>query len=96
MSNGNDRVADKDWLLSSSDGTIHVLYRRDPNRATAGILMEGLPGVYSLKWYNPRTGGTLLNGSIPSIMGNGKKYVSFGDPPGPDDANDWVLLLKRI
>lgn len=96
MSNRNDRVADRDWLLSSSDGEIHVLYRRDPNRVTAGILMDGLLGVYSLKWYNPRTGGSLGNGSISSIVGNGKNFVSFGDPPGLDDGKDWVLLLKRI
>ena len=96
MSNSNHRVSKSDWLMSSSDGTIHVLYRRDVSQPSDGIVMDGLPGVYSLKWYNPRTGGSLQNGSQISISGNGKNFVRFGSPPGPKDDNDWVLLLRKM
>lgn len=96
MSNNNSRVSTNDWLLSSSDGTIHVLYRRNRNLVTNGIKMDGLTGAYSLKWYNPRSGGSLQNGSLTSIVANGSNFVSFGTPPGSNDGKDWVLLLKNV
>ena len=96
MSSNNSRVSNSDWLLSSSDGAIHVLYRRDTSQASVGINLNGLAGVYSLKWYNPRTGGSLQNGSMTTLSGNGKNFVSFGNPPGRNDGKDWVLLLKKL
>jgi hypothetical protein len=97
MSNRNFRVSNNDWLLSSSDGTIHILYRRDVRQSTDGINMDGLPGVYSLKWYNPRAGGSLQNGSLTALTGGGKNFVSIGNPPGGREADkDWVLLLRKI
>ena len=95
MSNGNRRVSSTNWLLSSSDGNIHVLYRRKATKPTDGINMDGLPGVYALKWYNPRTGGLLQNGSTASLQEISTNFSSFGNPPS-DNAKDWVLLLRKM
>ena len=94
MSNDENRVnSSTDWLLSSSDGKIHVVYRRSITSNTS-INMSGLSGSYSVKWYNPRTGGTLENGSILSIVGGNN--ASYGKPPNTSDNMDWVILIKQV
>ena len=82
-----------DWLLSSSDGLVHVIYRRS-TPSSGSINMLGLPGTYTLKWFNPRAGGVLQNGSVTSIVGG--TSVSYGNPPNPADKKDWVLLVEKI
>ena len=96
MSSSNKRVSNSDWLLSSSDGKIHVLYRRKTNEPSDGINMDGLPGMYSVKWYNPRTGASLQNGSMTTLLDIGTNFSSYGNPPGPDNGKDWVLLLRKM
>ena len=83
-----------DWLLSSSDGLVHVIYRRS-TPSSGSINMLGLQGTYDLKWFNPRAGGVLQNGSVTSIVG-GTSSISYGNPPDPADQKDWVLLLQKI
>lgn len=48
---------------------------------------------YSVKWLDPRNGGTLQNGSVKIIKGTGVK--SLGTPPNHPD-KDWVVLIRRI
>jgi hypothetical protein len=47
---------------------------------------------YTIKWYNPRAGGTLLDGLIHSVIANGS--VNLGDPP-MEMEKDWVVLVQR-
>jgi hypothetical protein len=46
---------------------------------------------FTVKWFNPKSGGTLTEGTILTIKGPGKK--DFGLPPG-DQGNDWVAVIK--
>lgn len=94
-----------DWLLSTSDGMTHVVYRRSvtytgrPIRSsiyTNSINMIGLSGTYTVTWYNPRAGGILRNGSIPLIVGGANVDVSYGNPPNATDKQDWVILLQKV
>ena len=52
-----------------------------------------LPGekTFSVKWYNPREGGTMQDGTITSVQGKG--FVSIGNPPA-DLEKDWVVVVK--
>jgi hypothetical protein len=50
------------------------------------------PGKYSVQWFNPRSGGELLNGPVAVVDGPGEK--SIGAPPA-DPEKDWVALVKR-
>jgi len=45
-----------------------------------------------VKWFNPRSGGALQNGSVTSLKGSGK--LSIGNPPS-DASKDWVVLVKK-
>ena len=59
--------------------------------STAGLIK--LPdGEYTVQWFNPRTGGELMQGSLEKISG-GKS--STGTPPA-DDGKDWVCLIKHF
>lgn len=48
--------------------------------------------TYTVKWYDPRKGGELKNGSVTSITGPGAK--SIGNAPSHPH-NDWVILLEN-
>jgi hypothetical protein len=57
----------------------------------AAVLDLG-PGTYSVRWYNPRAGGALQDGSVPKLTGPGAR--ALGRPPADPD-QDWVALLRR-
>ena len=50
------------------------------------------PYAFSVRWFNPRTGGELETGSEATILGPGS--VNIGEPPRDPD-KDWVVLVKR-
>ncbi len=88
-------MANDDGLLSGADGycfrkpgEVYVVFLK---AATGGKLK--LPeGDYSVRWYNPRTGGDLQTGSVKTITGG--DTVSLGNPP-TDPEKDWALLIKK-
>ena len=45
----------------------------------------------TVKWFNPRTGGALQDGSVTKVTGPGK--VSLGQPP-TDSEEDWAVLVR--
>jgi hypothetical protein len=56
-------------------------------------------GEYSLEWYNPRTGGPLVQGTAPTITVQDNMMRDEGAvrlTPPSDRGKDWVALLKRI
>jgi hypothetical protein len=50
------------------------------------------PGTYTVRWFNPRTGGTPVPGNVRSVKAEG--VVSLGLPP-EDEALDWIALVTR-
>jgi hypothetical protein len=49
-------------------------------------------GAYRIQWYNPRTGGGLMNGTVETVSGPG--FQRIGRAPSDLD-KDWVAILKR-
>ncbi len=70
--------------------SIYAVYL--PDGGTTEIDLENQTAQYTVKWYNPRKGGTLSDGSIKKIKGPGK--VEIGYPPYETD-KDWAVLIKR-
>jgi hypothetical protein len=59
-----------------------------------GSAQIALPeGEYSVHWFNPRTGGELLQGDVRELQG-GKQRRWLGLPPS-DRSRDWVALVRR-
>jgi len=88
MESADELTPDQDDYCFAKKGSVYALYL--PTGKAADILLSG--GNYNIAWYNPRSGGELLNGSITIITGGG--YRSTGNPPG-DDSKDWVCLISR-
>ena len=81
------------WILGNSGSSILVFYRRSLTTAST-IDMANLTGIYSIQWYNPRSGGPLQNGSVATIVG-GAGIENCGKPPNPLDTKDWAILLRQ-
>jgi hypothetical protein len=86
MSSSDDLIA-QGWCLAKP-GEAYVVYLADGG--STKLTLED--GTYTVKWYDPRKGGDLINGSVKSITGPGAR--SLGNPPSNSD-RDWVILVQR-
>jgi hypothetical protein len=77
-----------DYCIAKA-GEVYSIYL--PNGGTTNLDLGSSTATFIVQWYNPRTGGSLQNGSVTSITGSG--FVSIGTPPG-DTTNDWVALIR--
>lgn len=72
-------------------GEVYAIYVKPGfNNITVSVTLDA--GDYTVKWFNPRTGGALINGSVTNVTGGGT--VSLGTNP-VNDSNDWVVLVKK-
>jgi Putative collagen-binding domain of a collagenase len=99
MSNENERLGsssigdpatDINWCLAQADTADYlVVYLMNGGTDTIDLDHD-----YVAFWYNPKTGGELLDGDfLPSGISR-----SLGDPPdigGAAPGQDWVVLLER-
>ncbi|WP_303317480.1 DUF5060 domain-containing protein [Flavivirga abyssicola] len=69
-------------------GKTYVIYLE--NGGSSNLNLSGQSGNFNVKWFNPRNGGNLQNGSVTSITGGGNK--SIGNPPNNVNS-DWVALI---
>lgn len=89
MSNHNGLIDTEDGYCLAKPGDIYIVYLK--NGGSTQLDLGENAHAYSVKWYNPRTGGPLRNGSVQSISGAGKQ--SLGTPP-TDKNQDWTILIK--
>lgn len=54
--------------------------------------LKNANGSFSVKWYDPRKGGALQNGSVQKLSGKGAQ--SLGTAPNNPD-KDWVVLVRK-
>ncbi|MFB3829784.1 MAG: DUF5060 domain-containing protein [Bryobacteraceae bacterium] len=83
------------WEMEPREGRVlakgdEVLAVHLPAGGSASLQLGA--GAYSVRWYNPRTGGELQKGSVATVRGPGSR--SIGAPPS-DPGKDWVALIKR-
>jgi len=71
----------------AQNGNAYVVYLRNGGSHTLDL--SGVAGVFSVKWFDPRNGGALING--PTVGGGGT--VSLGAPPA-STSSDWVALIS--
>ncbi|HYG74935.1 MAG TPA: DUF5060 domain-containing protein [Planctomycetota bacterium] len=72
-------------------GDIYAVYLRDGG--STNIDLSHTSGSFEIKWYDPRNGGTLLNGTVATISGGGIR--SIGMAPS-NTTLDWACLIRRI
>lgn len=75
------------WCLGKTDET-YIIYLED-----GGTTNLDLVGDYIIKWYNPREGGALVDGSVTNVQSG--TSVNIGTPPN-DTSLDWVAVLQNV
>lgn len=69
---------------------VYAIYIR-PGTVSTALDLGSTAREYSVHWYDPRKGGALQTGSVPSIHGQG--FQPIGNPPAVQEL-DWVALIK--
>ncbi|MGL5017266.1 MAG: DUF5060 domain-containing protein, partial [Luteolibacter sp.] len=72
-------------------GEVYVSYLRTGGTHTLNLSAVG--GNYDVRWFNPRTGGSLQTSSVTTIAGGGVR--SLGAPPATT-TSDWIVLVRFI
>jgi hypothetical protein len=95
-------MAPNDDLLSNESGTygggevlakpgvVYAIYLPEAT-STGTFNLTGHPGLYSLSWYNPRTGQ--FQGVTRTVAGG--QQLAIGQPPAQTQ-EDWVVLIKKL
>jgi hypothetical protein len=71
-------------------GALYVVHL--PHGGDASIDLAGSTGTFTVRWYDPRTGGPLLEAPVASVEAG--RVASLGRPPR-DPGADWVALVRR-
>ena len=82
---GNDNS--KGYCFAKT-GSNYVIYL--PAGGSKNLNLNGVSGSFSVKWYDPRNGGSLQNGSVTTINGGGSR--SIGNAPN-NTGKDWVVYV---
>ena len=85
---GNAKNDNSKYCLAK-DGEVYLVYL--PKGGTTDLDLNGAKGNFTVKWFNPRTGGKLMDGPVKSVKGGGG--VSLGPPPTGAE-QDWVVLVR--
>ena len=81
-------------VLADRDRNIIVMYLPNTHKSMPQINLYGLKKTrYSIRWYNPRTGGRMFKGSVANL--NRGVRQNTGQPPGGKTKKDWVVLFRR-
>jgi regulation of enolase protein 1 (concanavalin A-like superfamily) len=82
---GNDNS--KGYCLAKA-GAHYVIYL--PSGGSKNLNLNSVSGSYSVKWYDPRNGGGLQNGTVTTVNGGGNR--SIGNAPS-STGSDWVVYV---
>lgn len=93
MDNANALIANaqntNDGYCFAKPGNCYVIYL--PQVEKPELDLSGSQKSFEVRWFNPRAGGQLQQGSVAKVKGGGT--VSLGQPPA-DPNLDWVVLVK--
>jgi hypothetical protein len=69
---------------------VYAIYDASPDNVQLNL--ENAEGNYTIHWYDPRNGGELLQGNVPTVAGG--STVNLGNPPSETD-QDWTILVRQ-
>ena len=81
---------DNSRFCLAKPGQLYLVYL--PAGGPSELDLTGVAGSFGVRWFNPRTGGPPIEGSVRSVRGGAKIQL----PEPPVEANeDWLLIVKR-
>lgn len=87
---GNSAHGNSRYCLAQA-GQIYLVYLPDGGKHQ--INLTKATGEFTVKWFNPRSGGTLSSASIKSVSAGA--VVMLGEPPS-DSQEDWLAILRKV
>ena len=88
--------SDEHLVLGHDNEETYLVYLRRLRYSSRPSLVQldlnGQTGTYEVDWFNPRTGGSLVQGSLETVDAGG--IVDIGDPPHSLQ-EDWVALVRK-
>jgi hypothetical protein len=90
MKHADELTPDPRDYVFAAPGEAYAVYL--PNGGSPELDLTAATGEFEVKWYDPRYGGDLQNGSISTIQGGARR--SLGLAPRDRD-NDWAVLIRR-
>lgn len=88
MKSNNSLATNANSYVYAKEGEVYAVYLK--NGGSTSLNLSGASGTLSVKWYDPRNGGGLQNGTVTEV--NGGSTVSIGSPPN-NTGTDWVALV---
>ena len=89
MDHHDELTALPDDYCFAKPGEIYAVYY--PGGSITSLDLGDSSATFTVQWYNPRTGGALKTGVVPTITGPGSRVI--GSPPNSPN-KDWVALIK--
>ena len=89
MSSNDSLTSNAGDFCLAAPGQIYAIYM--PQGGTTDLDFGASTSTFNVRWFNPRTGGGLYNGTVTSLSGPGPK--SIGAPP-MEATSDWVALVS--
>lgn len=89
MRHDDDLTPTADDYVFAKRGEIYAIYL--PDGGTTTLDLTGVDGRFEVKWYDPRYGGGLLNGSVLTVQGGGQRLLGL---PPKEPTKDWAVLVR--
>lgn len=96
MQNADELVGNADhgiskFCFAKANSTYLVYLPNGVKGDESKLDLSDVSGSYTVKWFNPRSGGDLQNGSVTIVSGG--TDVSLGNPPA-DAKEDWLVVVR--
>jgi hypothetical protein len=95
MTNANALVGntsnDNSRYCLARQGELYLVYL--PSGGTVDLDLSQAVGQFRVGWFDPRNGGQLTRGSVPSVAGGASRSVGL-PPSAPEE--DWLAIVSRI
>lgn len=86
----HDELSGENTYCLAQPGEVYAVFL--PLGGEASLDLTGAEGQFTVQWYNPRTGGELLQTDLQTVAGGA--IQSLGSPPA-EESSDWAILVKK-
>ena len=90
MTNDNGLSSNSNDYCFAKKGDVYVIMLK--SGGTTNVDLGTVAASFDVKWFDPRNGGNLQNGTVTQVSGPGTKNI--GNAPN-NTSNDWVVLVRR-
>lgn len=90
MERADELTSSEDDYCLAAAGEVYAIYL--PSGGSTWLDLQDSAATFDVLWYNPRSGGELVGGSVGQLSGPGRR--GLGLPPEDED-RDWVALVRK-